>query len=435
MGSHRNDLSTELIRSLKAAPPPAAAFLSSAVDKIISREGLQAGINVLLRSEVALGLRKPTLGFYDHALHLIGGAQKYGLTLVSALRDLVDVTLIANKDIRLEDFRSWYGLDLSGCAVKVVPIPFFEERGAAFLDPAFVSTEVENPFHAVSRESGGYDIFINNSMNEMVFPLANISVLVCHFPERLPQSYFYPGRYTAIVYNSRYTAEWIKKIWKISPHVHIYPPVDLEGGGAAPPKKKIILSVARFEPEGTKRQREMIGAFLTAHELYPAALDGWTLVLAGGSEPKNRYLETLRGLTSDLPGRNVDLRVNVPASELRALYREASIFWHICGIVHEHPSEVEHFGMTTVEAMQNRAVPVVYDGGGLREIVDHGVDGFRVRTKGELLEHSLRLMRDPGLVGRMGEAAHRKAQNFSLGRFEERVRDFFGGVLTAYGNP
>jgi glycosyltransferase involved in cell wall biosynthesis len=430
-----NDLSLALIRDLRAGSRPADAPLSARIEEIIFQEGLQAAINVLLRSEAALGLRKPTLGIYDHAFHLIGGAQKYGLTLVSALRDLFDITIIANKEIRLGDFRNWYGLDLSGCAVQIIKIPFYEEKGASFLDPALVTMKIANPFHIVSRESGRYDVFVNNSMNEMVYPLANVSVLICHFPERLPQSYFYCDRYTRVVYNSRYTAEWIERMWKIRPHEHIYPPVDWEDGGGTGPKKKLILSVARFEPEGTKRQREMIEAFLTVRRLYPRVVRGWRLVLAGGSEPKNRYLDILRGLTGDLPGRDVELRVNVSASELRGLYREASVFWHLCGIVHEHPSEVEHFGMTTVEAMQNRAVPIVYDGGGLREIVDHGVDGFRVRTKGELLEYTIRLIRDPGLTVRLGEAARRKAGNFSRARFEERVRDFFGRILSAYVGP
>jgi glycosyltransferase involved in cell wall biosynthesis len=41
--------------------------------------------------------------------------------------------------------------------------------------------------------------------------------------------------------------------------------------------------------------------------------------------------------------------------------------------------------MTVVEAMQNEAVPIVYDGGGLPEIVDHGINGFRVKSTAELL--------------------------------------------------
>jgi glycosyltransferase involved in cell wall biosynthesis len=91
--------------------------------------------------------------------------------------------------------------------------------------------------------------------------------------------------------------------------------------------------------------------------------------------------------------------------------------------------------MTTVEAMQNRAVPVAYDGGGLREIVDHGADGFRVKTKGELLQHSLELIRRPELIDKMGRAAHEKAQQFSRARFEERVRTFFRRILEDYSRP
>jgi glycosyltransferase involved in cell wall biosynthesis len=432
MTSPETSPSLNLIRELRADSVPAAAAFLKEVERLRSADGLQAALNYLLRAEAALGKRKPTLAVYDHAFHLIGGAQRYGLTLVDALRDLFDITLIADKDIRLEDFRRWYNLDLSGCATKVIRIPFYESKGLAFLDPALVKATDENPFHPVSRESGNYDFFVNNSMNEMVYPLANVSVLICHFPERPPTTYFYADRYARVVYNSRYTAGWIKRLWRFTPHQHIYPPVDVTGAAAPAAKKQVILSVARFEPEGTKRQREMVEAFLKLDRLHPAAVAGWRFILVGGSEPRNRYLERLESLARGAPRRNVELRVNVPDAELRALYAEASLFWHMCGVFHEHPSEVEHFGMTTVEAMANRTVPVVYAGGGLTEIVEPGVDGFLARTTGELLGYSLRLLRDPGLVEKMGDAARAKAQDFSRARFEERVRTFFGGLLDEY---
>jgi glycosyltransferase involved in cell wall biosynthesis len=435
MNPRTGNHSLKFIRGLRAGFPGALTEFTAEAERISIENGIQAGLNYLSRAEVVLGLRRPRLGVYDHAFHLIGGAQKYGLTLTAALRERFDITLIANKEIRLEDFRDWYGLDLSGCAVKIIRIPFYEGKGAAFLDPALVTTKVENPFHPVSRESGDYDFFVNNSMNEMVFPLSNVSVLVCHFPERRPQSYFYADRYSHVVYNSRYTAAWVERMWKIKPHQHIYPPVDLDGGGSAVPKQKIILSVARFEPEGTKRQREMIEAFLKLNRLYPEIVEDWKFILVGGSEPKNRYLDGLARLVNGSPRKNVDLKVNIPAAELRALYRQASIFWHLCGLVHDHPSEVEHFGMTTVEAMENRAVPVVYDGGGLREIVDHGVDGFRVRTTGQLLDYSIRLFRSAELIRKLGEAARAKARDFSRARFEERVRTFFDRLLEEYAAP
>ncbi len=269
-------------------------------------------------------------------------------------------------------------------------------------------------------------------MNEMVYPLSNISVLICHFPERRPKSYFYADRYTNVVYNSRYTAEWIEKKWKLTPHHHIYPPVDMESGEAEYPKKKQILSVARFEPEGTKRQLEMIEAFLRLSLEWPEIVRGWRFILAGGSHPNNRYLTRLEEMVVKNPAQNIELKINLPVSELKSLYRDSTLFWHLCGVKHEDPGEVEHFGMTTVEAMQNGLVPLVYDGGGLREIVDHGENGFRVRSGAELLEFTMRLLDDPEIIRQMSRAAREKSQLFTRARFEARVKDLFEKILKSY---
>ncbi len=425
----------QLLRRLKTPgfdAPAAIRELSKEVENAEKNAGLQAAYNCVMRAQAALGFHRPRLAVYDHAFHMIGGAQKYGLTMAAALREFFDITFISHKDFRLEDFRDWYGLDLTGCAVKVVKIPFYEERNAFHIDPAFITRKVENPFHIISFESGLYDVFVNNSMNEMVYPLSGISVLICHFPERRRRSYFYADRYSYTITNSLYTAAWVEAKWKYRPHGQIYPPVDVDGAEAGPPRKNIILSVARFEPEGTKRQREMAEAFLKLSREWPEILRGWRLVLAGGSPPNNRYLKELDRLAASQPAKNVDLRVNIPLSELKSLYRESTLFWHLCGLTHEDPSEVEHFGMTTVEAMQNRLVPLVYEGGGLREIVDDGVNGYRVRSKAELLDRTIRLLRDPGLVLRLSDAAAEKARTYTRARFEERVRTFFGGILRQY---
>jgi len=427
--------SEELLHRLKSPgldPDASARELSREVDAAERSAGVQAAYNCVMRAQAALGLRKPSLAIYDHAFHMIGGAQKYGLTMAAAVRDLFHITILSSKPVRLEDFQDWYGLDLSGCKLKVVRIPFFEEKSAFHLDPAFITRKMENPFHLVSLESGGYDLFVNNSMNEMVYPLSNISVLVCHFPERRRRSYFYADRYTYTITNSLYTAGWVEARWKYRPHLQLHPPVDIEGAETGQPKKKIILSVARFEPEGTKRQREMADAFLKLADDWPEVLGGWKLVLAGGSPPGNPYLAELERLAAGGPEGKVEVRVNIPLTELKSLYRESTLFWHLCGLTHDDPSEVEHFGMTTVEAMQSRLVPLVYDGGGLREIVDHGVNGFRVRSKAELLEFTIGLLRDPGLTTRLGEAAAEKAKMYTRARFEERVRTFFGGILKQY---
>ena len=409
--------------------------LSAAVEDISSSQGIQAAYNYLLRAEVIFNLRKPSLAVYDHAFHFIGGAQKYGLTLISALQDQFDITIIANQEVRHKDFSDWYDLDLSKCRIKVIKLPFFEERKAFHLDPAFITPDLKNPFHLISLESGRYDVFVNNSMNEMVYPLSHISLLICHFPERRPRSYFYADQYTYVICNSRYTAEWIEKKWKFTPHQHLYPPVDMEAAETGFPKKKNILSVARFEPEGTKRQREMIETFMKLSREWPEIVTGWTFILAGGSNPNNPYLSKLEETIAENPDQNIELKINVPITELKSLYRESTIFWHLCGLAHEDPGEIEHFGMTTVEAMQNKMVPIVYDGGGLREIVDHGLNGFRVQSKAELLEWTMTLFRDQTLVKKMSQSAQEKARTYARKKFEGRVKVFFDEILKRMTSP
>jgi glycosyltransferase involved in cell wall biosynthesis len=424
-----------ILKNLEAQPQESFLKLSEEIKKISLSDGIQAAYNRLLQAEVILNVRKPKLAIYDHAFHFIGGAQKYGLSLISTLQDRFDITIISNKHITHSHFSSWYDLDLSHCEIKVIKLPYFEDKNINHLDPACVSKDEKNPFHLISKESGNYDFFINNSMNEMVYPLSNISVLVCHFPERRPKSYFYVDQYTRIVYNSRYTAEWIKKKWDLAPHELIYPPVDMEPEQEKTQKKKVILSVARFEVEGTKRQLEMLQAFLKLKQEYPKIMEDWIFKLVGGSDVKNPYLQRLKNLVAENSDKDIQLKINIPIEELKSLYQESTLFWHLCGLTHRDPSEIEHFGMTTVEAMQNKMIPIVYDGGGLREIIDHGIDGFRISSKAELLNHTLKLCQDNELVQKLSENAKKKSREFSRSKFEDRVNRIFTGLLHTYKNP
>jgi glycosyltransferase involved in cell wall biosynthesis len=391
-------------------------------------------MNLVSRLEAALGLRRPTLALYDHTLHIIGGGQKYGLTMLDALKGDFDITILTHRPMEPAAIRDWYGLDLSSCRYQTIEIPEFADAGA-HIDPARITRRMANPFHRVSRLSGGFDVFINNSMNEMVFPLSGISTMVCHFPERRPGAYFYADRYDYVIFNSLYTAEWIEKKWKFTPHVHIYPPVDMPPPEKPEEKDPIILSVARFEQGGSKRQKEMVEAFLTLRRRFPEETRDWHLVLAGGSEENNPYLEELKHKIRATGDTHIRLRVNITSDELHALYLRASLFWHLCGLHQTDPALVEHFGMTIGEAMQNGLVPVVFDGGGQREIVEPGVTGFRVRTLEELIRHSRRLINDTELRQRCGRAALEASRRFDCPRFAREVREFFGERLKHYMDP
>jgi hypothetical protein len=306
--------------------PLSPAAIARDAEALARRSGPQAAYNLLLRAEVIAGWRKPSLALYDHSLHLIGGGQKYGCTMAQALQEDFDVTLITHRPVAASDLAAWYDLDLSRCRIRVMPLDFF--AGDEAINPDRVSARVENPFFAVSRESGNYDFFVNNSMLEMVFPLANVSLFVCHFPERPKGPYFYADRYAHLIYNSRYTAGWIAKKWGISGNRHVYPPVDMEPSGSEQPKENVILSVARFESGGSKQQAEMVAAFTRLLASEPGATRGWKLVLCGGSASANPYLERIRAELAARPGLPVELRVNIALDELKRQYARAAVFWH-----------------------------------------------------------------------------------------------------------
>ena len=411
--------------------------LKAKLSEVSSKFGIQASYNSLLRSEVVMGLRKPSLAIFDHTWHMIGGGQKYGFTIAEALKDLFDITLIANRNLTHKNIADWYHLDLSSCQIKIIPISYFDQFSTIHLDPARINNRTPNYFHVISRESGNYDFFINNSMNEKVLPLANKSSLICHFPERRPKDYFYADQYTHIIFNSQYTAHWIRKKWKLEPHKHIYPPVDMAPLKTKPNqmcKENIIFSVARFEEGGSKKQLEMVNTFIKLNLHFPELMKDWLLVLAGGSgDPENNnYLNSIKDRIQKSGFKNIRLVVNCPGDELKNLYYKARIFWHLCGLDQRDQALVEHFGMTIVEAMQNACVPIVYDGGGQQEIVMQGESGFRVSTTADLMSYTLKVIRDEGLQEKLGWQAQQRSFLFSRDVFKKTVQDFFIAELEKY---
>jgi glycosyltransferase involved in cell wall biosynthesis len=407
-----------------------AAELTRLVDRLRAVRGWQAAYNLVRRTECALGTRRPRLALYDHALHLVGGGQKYGCLLAAALRDRCQVTLMANRPITTAELAGWYGIDLSGIDVEVVELPRLDGAQAQ-PDPALVAPGEPNPFAPVSIASGRFDLFVNNSMNERVRPRANIAAAVCHFPERRPAGEFYMDHYKPLLYNSEYTAEWIRRRWDLEPDRRLFPPV--EGGPPSPDgeRQQLVLSVARFERAGSKRQLEMARAFAKLRQELPGLAGDWRLVLAGGvEEGGNDYLRRVEEVAADNPG--VEIRTNISAEELAELYRRASLFWHLCGAGARDPGLCEHFGMTVAEAMRYGLVPIVFDGGGMPEIVDDGATGYRVAGSAGLLERTLELMIDTDLRRRLGAAAAETAARFGLQRFATEVREIFDELLTDY---
>ena len=124
----------------------------------------------------------------------------------------------------------------------------------------------------------------------------------------------------------------------------------------------------------------------------------------------------------------VELHVDAPGDELRALYAKASVYWQATGLGEDpdrDPDRLEHFGIATVEAMSAGAVPVVIGLAGQLEIVQAGVSGYHFTTLDELVERTEAVVGDDELRARLSEAAEARAREFSVEAFAER----FGAVV------
>ncbi len=247
--------------------------------------------------------------------------------------------------------------------------------------------------------------------------------VVFRFPWLLldPTDLSFLGSYERILANSEFTRGWISRLWRRDSSV-LFPPIQVGDIAPASVRTKTVVSVGRFFRPGlghAKRQLEMVRIFGDLHR--SGRLPGWTFHVLGGVEPANEsYLAEVQAAAAGLP---VEIHPNAPRSLVERLLDEASIFWSATGLGEREdkaPWNMEHFGMTTVEAMAGGCVPVVIDRAGQREIVRDGVDGFRWSTPEELAERTVRLANDDVLRGRLAGTAVVRAAEFSEEAFAKR---------------
>lgn len=361
------------------------------------------------------------IGFYDPYLETLGGGEKYLLTIVEeAVRSRKHEVALFSPTA--PDPAAWRRLDIR------VPERSFTWEAA---------TE-----QTVPEQSLGLDLLVvlHNEVPPRSF--AKRSVAIIQFPFRArafgrKRDFLRPigsaqlrrgqqealDSYDRFVCYSLFVKDHIARRLGATAAV-IPPPVDLPGA-AAGRKGRSIIAVGRFFRGGHNKKHDvMIQAFA---ELLKT-LDpnhGWELHLVGGAkdDPDTKsYLVELRKLAEGLP---VRFHVNADISELRRLYRQAAVFWHAAGYgenVGRFPERLEHFGITTVEAMSYGCVPVVIGLGGQLEIIRPGKNGFLWRTPAELVGETKRLIDNPKDRETMARTARHDAKRFGKPAFLAMTR-------------
>jgi len=111
--------------------------------------------------------------------------------------------------------------------------------------------------------------------------------------------------------------------------------------------------------------------------------------------------------------------VNPNFDKLKDLYAKSKFFWHAAGFgVDElaQPEKVEHFGITTVEAMSSGCLPVVIGKGGQKEIIVEGT-GYLCDDAKEIASKTETLLGNDSLYKKSQAMAIDHAQKYSHSSF------------------
>lgn len=334
------------------------------------------------------------IGFYNPYFDGLGGGERYTLTLASHWSKNHNAELFWDDEKIINSAEKRFGIDLS--RVKITQNIF---RGKNILKKLYLSRT--------------YDLIFFLSDGSIPSTLATYNIL--HFQVPFPElivNQIKLSRYQAIVCNSLFTKTHLD--FGISKKASvIYPPVrtsDLKSSK----KKKQILSVGRFSNYfQAKKQQILIETFRRG--LDTGRFTGWRLILAGGVLSSDEdYFARLKKQSHGMP---IDFYPNATYTKLTQLYSESMIYWHAAGFEETDPTHAEHFGISTVEAMAAGCIPVVYNGGGQPEIVEHKKSGFLWQTEAELIDYTVALESKNTLHSTMQKDAQSRAKKFDEKNF------------------
>lgn len=343
------------------------------------------------------------IGFYSPYLDSLGGGERYVLALASHWSMSHNVDIFWDEvDIR-KKAKERFHIDLS--KTTIVHNIF---RGKNIFKKLLLTRQ--------------YDLIFFLTDGSIPSSLARKNILHFQVPfAHLSLTPWKLARFTSIICNSEFTKQNLDvRLQKKA--IVIYPPVTPIPASPKIKKESIILSVGRFSGHfQAKKQEILIDAFAKAQK--NPLLKKWKLVLAGGLlESDKKYFLKLKKMATDMP---IEFFSNISQGELTALYQTATMYWHAAGFGETEPARMEHFGITTVEAMSAGCVVLAYNAGGQTEIVKDSVNGFLWNTIDELVDKTATLLQNPSLLASIKKDAVKTPERFS----EERFFQSFDALL------
>lgn len=356
------------------------------------------------------------IAIYSPYLDTFGGGEKYMMTIAEVLSpgNTVDILLDSNlnnlgAEYLKDKLSRRFNLDLGRVSFTAAPVG---KGSTAFRRLFFLKS---------------YDILFYLTDGSIFYPTSKRNILHIQSPLAGQPAKSAWGKlklkgWNLIIYNSRFTKEHSQNYWPVESEI-IYPPVDADKIKPLK-KKKYILSVGRFFGYLKDKKHELlIKIFKELSE--SGKIPEWSLHLAGSAGEGDRdYLESLKDLAEGMP---VKFYPNLGYDDLVKLYGESSIYWHASGFSEADPAKMEHFGISTVEAMAAGCVPVVIGKGGQKEIVEHAVSGYLWNSLDELKNFTIKLVNNEGLRTQIAKEAIKKAKIFSKENFASNILEVIKG--------
>ncbi|MDP3758488.1 MAG: glycosyltransferase family 4 protein [Candidatus Daviesbacteria bacterium] len=352
------------------------------------------------------------IAIFSPYLDTFGGGEKYMMTIAEALSagHVVDVLLDKHLfslggNYLKNELSKRFDLNLKSVNFIIAPLG---KNSSSFSRTYFLKN---------------YDVLFYLTDGSIFFPTAKKNFLhiqspLIGQPAKSIWGKFKLKGWDLIIYNSRFTKEYSQDNWPLKSEI-IYPPVDTSK--IKPLKKeKYILSVGRFFGYLRDKKHEVL--IKVFKELFEAgSIRDWSLHLVGSAGIGDKdYVENLRDLAKNIP---VKFYPNLEYDKLIELYGKSSIYWHAAGFGETDPTKMEHFGISTVEAMAGGVVPVVIGKGGQREIVGDNKSGYLWEGLDELKQLTLKLTEDGKLLEKMAREATKRARDFSKEKFVEKIKN------------
>lgn len=345
-----------------------------------------------------------------------GGGEKY----------LLDCARLASTDHQVFVAVPEKGKTLSSQDLEKIKVNYENFLGQSLAQVKFINSPIfgATSFFNKLLWTKNFDIIYYQTDGSLFFSLAKKNILHVQIPfinsKMNPIDRWKLSRWNIINTNSKFTKKVIEKSWQVKVDL-VHQPMIAQPDNNPKQKEKIILNVGRFFTHlHSKRQDVLIENFIQLNKGYPKQMKDWKLVLVGKVEDEV-YLDKLVALAK---GYRIEFCHQVDRKKLEDYYKQASIYWHATGFdvdEEQHPEKVEHFGITTIEAMSYGCVPVVVGKGGQVEIMNGDLAKLMWQTKDECQKITIQLIKSDKDREEYSQLAMQRSEKFSQDEFKQKL--------------